>query len=695
MATATLLPLPRFVAYDANGNPLAGGLVHTYVPGGTTPKVSYQDAAQTVPNLNPIVLDSAGSCLLYGSGAYSLVTTDSLGNAVPGYSGLSQDLLSLVLAVVPIFVANIAALRLLSNNASPVWVMGYRTPGDGGEGMFVTGTAEADNGGTIIQSAGLTYYRETQGIEVSVKWFGAFGDGVTDDTSFIQSAITSLTTAVGGTISFPNGKYSVSSPIAISANNTLLEGNNCVIITSDGTGDIIHVSAGVSGLMMRDITFWATLPKSAGACVRALGNFSNSNFENVRFGSLDLYVAGSNTHMLWDGLDVTLSFQRVWLDAATEAVVAHHGVRCAGTVAIPAAELQLDHRSLFCTVGVYIGGSAGGVYMNGEISECTEGVRVDKATSGATNREVFFQQGAVIDASADYCLHVLPDSVVILDLTAAWFASAGRVIAGQGVGVFIEPNAGTLNYCTARIVGCRFYNNLVTGINNAGALALISGCQFSNQPNGAILNTPGANASSITSCTFFNHSTAAVTLQNGCVTYGVVANMFSTNVANFAGANVVFNGFTGMIGQNPGIQTGTPTNDTAVQGNIGEFHQTNGSAAMTSGVSANLTSVDLTAGDWNVWAAVQGVPAGTTLMASITAAVSLVSATLPGTLASAGGAFVQTNTPAPTAGAPQTVAIAPTRISIATTTTVYLVANLGFSVSTCTANGVLNARRQR
>jgi len=92
-ATASLLPMARAVFYDANGNPLAGGFVNTYVPGGTTPKTTWQDAGEATANANPIVLDAAGSCLLYGSGAYQLTVTDALWNAVPAYSGLSNDTL--------------------------------------------------------------------------------------------------------------------------------------------------------------------------------------------------------------------------------------------------------------------------------------------------------------------------------------------------------------------------------------------------------------------------------------------------------------------------------------------------------------------------------------------------------------------------------------------------------------------------
>lgn len=89
MPTATLLPLPRAVFYNSEGAPLVGGFVRALVPNTLTPKTTWQDVNQLTPNANPIVLDAAGSCLLYGSGDYQLTVTDSLGNAVPAYSGLT------------------------------------------------------------------------------------------------------------------------------------------------------------------------------------------------------------------------------------------------------------------------------------------------------------------------------------------------------------------------------------------------------------------------------------------------------------------------------------------------------------------------------------------------------------------------------------------------------------------------------
>ena len=79
---ATLLPNGKQVFLSANGTPLSGGYVYFYIPGTSTPKDTYQDAGQTILNTNPVVLDAAGSALIYGSGAYREIVTDSASNQI-------------------------------------------------------------------------------------------------------------------------------------------------------------------------------------------------------------------------------------------------------------------------------------------------------------------------------------------------------------------------------------------------------------------------------------------------------------------------------------------------------------------------------------------------------------------------------------------------------------------------------------
>jgi hypothetical protein len=79
---ATILPLAETQFNDALGVPLAGGSVYFYMPNTTTPKDTYIDAAQTTPNSNPVILDSAGRAIIFGSGAYRQVVYDANGNLI-------------------------------------------------------------------------------------------------------------------------------------------------------------------------------------------------------------------------------------------------------------------------------------------------------------------------------------------------------------------------------------------------------------------------------------------------------------------------------------------------------------------------------------------------------------------------------------------------------------------------------------
>jgi len=57
---------------------------------------------------------------------------------------------------------------------------------------------------------------------VSVKDFGAVGDGVTDDTAAIQAAINAVNSKGGGTLFFPNGGYRLTSTITLKPNVSII-----------------------------------------------------------------------------------------------------------------------------------------------------------------------------------------------------------------------------------------------------------------------------------------------------------------------------------------------------------------------------------------------------------------------------------------------------------------------------------------
>ena len=93
---------------------------------------------------------------------------------------------------------------------------------------------------------------------VSVKDFGAVGDGVTDDTAAIQAAIDALGAA--GTVYFPNGTYVISSTVTIAAGNSISflgENRQGTVLFSPLTGlsstPMIHW-AGTSGTECQNVS---------------------------------------------------------------------------------------------------------------------------------------------------------------------------------------------------------------------------------------------------------------------------------------------------------------------------------------------------------------------------------------------------------------------------------------------------------
>jgi len=80
MATTSLAPTPKLQFFDANGAPLAGGLLYTYEAGSTTPLATYTDSTGVSANTNPIVLDSRGEANVWLEGAiYKFALYTSVG----------------------------------------------------------------------------------------------------------------------------------------------------------------------------------------------------------------------------------------------------------------------------------------------------------------------------------------------------------------------------------------------------------------------------------------------------------------------------------------------------------------------------------------------------------------------------------------------------------------------------------------
>lgn len=149
------------------------------------------------------------------------------------------------------------------------------------------------------------------------------------------------------------------------------------------------------------------------------------------------------------------------------------------------------------------------------------------------------------------------------------------------------------------------------------------------------------------------------------------------------------------------VITGTTTNDNAATGKVGEYVSSTVAAAsrvgLTSATTANVTSISLTAGDWDVCGDVLITADGAFNIAGAGtpayAAIATTSATLPGFDVGRQAAIL----PLAGNGYDYHIVTPLARISIASTTTVYLVANATHNASSSEvgASGTLRARRVR
>jgi hypothetical protein len=246
-----------------------------------------------------------------------------------------------------------------------------------------------------------------------------------------------------------------------------------------------------------------------------------------------------------------------------------------------------------------------------------------------------------------------------------------------------------------------------TGASTAPAWGNVTATGLVSQAaNTVVANATGSPASPtafvMPSCSV---STSALQWTNGT---GFICNT-AINAASLGGATFVSPGPIGSTTASTGAFTtlsatgaitpsqtagivGTTTNNNANAGSVGEFGAPTDLSAvsLTNNTAANVSSISLTSGDWDVQCDVQYIAAGSTVMNSAWAMVSSTSGTSNATIGNASSIQVVHG-----AGIGDFVTSPEVRLQPTTTTTYYCVALTNFTTSTMTANGHMRARRPR
>ena len=248
---------------DNSGNVLSGGKIYTYAAGTTTQVATYTSNNGVTANSNPIILNSAGrvpyEIWLTDGQNYKFVLKDSndvLIGTWDNLSGINSNFIAytnqqeIQTATAGQTVFNLTTMNYLpGTNSLSVFVDGVNQYGPGAQyayeetdsntvtfasGLHVGAevkftSTQTQNAGVVDASqVGYTYpdpNAVSESVEdrlaqyVSVKDFGAVGDGVTDDTDAFNNAL-----ATGMVCLVPYGTYKLTSALTVDQGGLIGEG---------------------------------------------------------------------------------------------------------------------------------------------------------------------------------------------------------------------------------------------------------------------------------------------------------------------------------------------------------------------------------------------------------------------------------------------------------------------------------------
>lgn len=224
------------------------GSVTVYAAGTTTLVNTFQDAALTTLNTNPVPLNAKGECTFWTDGT--------------------------------------TALKFLVKDAAGATVSGWpvdNIPANGAFNFLQAGT------GAVSRSA-QDKLRETQ---ISVKDFGAVGDGVTDDGTAFNACATQCR-AAGKEMFIPAGSYIVST-VDITGVSVRGEGVAHTTVTGKASQDVFYwKGSGESGAIRINKHHIRDLAISVDGSADVRGTFLRVAMSGHKVGNCAIFLGGGN-----------------------------------------------------------------------------------------------------------------------------------------------------------------------------------------------------------------------------------------------------------------------------------------------------------------------------------------------------------------------------------------------------------------
>ncbi len=492
-----------------------------------------------------------------------------------------------------VYVADRTALKALVTSTDTVAFLKE----NGREGLFefdpsnlsVKVTADPAEGIYVAPTSGPTgasgaWVRSFDTGYLNVKWFGATGNGTTDDKSAIQAAIDfseSLisTISIGGlTVFLPRGGYKIESGLSVRQNHIVFrgEGKESSVIFANSPSftliDFDKLGTSLNGVGVVDMAVSANGNATAGALIR-MDDVTNGYFQNLTLRGW------------WNGIDL-VGCNRTRLmniemhQGSRSAGAGNSAIRLLGDATagvssdIHMMDMQIVGQGPAYASGLFLAG-VDGLYV-----ENSHFIQGDRAVHCLPDDAAGQEQMASIKFVNCY-FDTAPINHVYLAGTAGSYRSlsfANCTFRDAQADSFLSSMASPATVLS--IVGCNFRTNGKWAINcdNSNlSRMVISACIFddNNKSSGAgDIKISGGNNIIVTGCDFVNGSASGTTIDIGTSVNGMIlsqsylaGSVAATKISN-AGANVFINSVRGYILKSSGTAT-IPSGSTSVTVNHG------------------------------------------------------------------------------------------------------------------------------
>lgn len=359
MAYATLIqPLAISGSRKSDGTANASGRVWVYSPGTTVQEDVWSDADAMTRLTQPLSLDAGGKVTAYVTVPVRLVIEYAV---TTGTYGTLTD------------------TTFIPGDAESVTV---RNDGFTGTGPSGSQTAGGDTDLDTVLTALYTSvggtdgkYKESSGATartikakfaeafVSVKDFGAKGDGIAIDTTAVQATINRVASLGGGTVFFPAGTYLIDAGLTLSSKDGVsLKGTGAastVLKNTSTTATLLTFSA--CNYFRIDDLFLTASSTSSGIGIRLASTTSNVTITGVRLDKHLVSIKGDGTASTWVFInnsftpyDGDAASRGIWLSGAQVSDVAIIGTTIGGGSLGYAMEFENATQNICvtnCTVG--------------------------------------------------------------------------------------------------------------------------------------------------------------------------------------------------------------------------------------------------------------------------------------------------------------------------------------------------------